>query len=332
MQQGTLNHAPHALLLAALVIFAPKTFADWLSDEQAIMGTVVRVELWHDDVDEGSAAIAVVMDEMRRIDRLMSTYKEESELSRINRLAATEPVDVTPELFALIAKSVEISELTAGAFDITYASAGHLYDFRRKIKPSEEALEAALPAIDYHHVLLDRDKSRIRYLRPGVRIDLGGIAKGHAVDRSIALLQARGIRQAIVSAGGDSRIIGDHRGRPWMVGVRDPQREGQMAAVLPLSDTAISTSGDYERFFEVDGIRYHHIIHPGSGRPASTVRSVTVIGPDSTTMDALSTGIFVMGVRKGLALVESLPTVEAIVIDANGMMHYSSGLLRREAP
>ncbi len=117
-----------------------------------------------------------------------------------------------------------------------------------------------------------------------------------------------------------------------MVGVRDPQREGQMAAVLPLSDTAISTSGDYERFFEVDGIRYHHIIHPGSGRPASTVRSVTVIGPDSTTMDALSTGIFVMGVRKGLALVESLPTVEAIVIDANGMMHYSSGLLRREAP
>lgn len=319
------------LLLIALSILSSRAYAEWLSDEQAIMGTMVRVELWHEDAEEGKAAIAAVMDEMRRIDRLMSTYLEDSELSRVNREAAAKSVTVSRELFDLISRSLKMSEITEGAFDITYASAGHLYDFRRKIKPSQEALEKALPGIDYHHVRLDSETHSIRFLRSGVRIDLGGIAKGHAVDRSIALLQARGVKQTIVSAGGDSRVIGDRRGRPWMVGIRDPRRKDQMAAVLPLRDTAISTSGDYERYFELDGIRYHHIINPSSGHPATGVRSVTVIGSDSTTMDALSTSVFVLGVKRGMALVESLPDVEAVVIDANGLMYYSSGLLRRQS-
>jgi thiamine biosynthesis lipoprotein len=293
------------------------------------MGTVVRIELWIDNRKAGQAAIAAVMDEMRRVDRLMSTYKEDSKISLVNRRAATEPVTVSRELLELLARSLRMSELTDGAFDITYASAGHLYDFHRKVKPSADALAAALPAINYRHVVLDRANSSVRFLRSGVRIDLGGIAKGHAIDRAIALLKARGIQHALVSAGGDSRLIGDRRGRPWVVGIRDPRQENEVVAVIPLSDAAISTSGDYERYFEADGVRYHHIINPGNGQPVSGVRSVTVVGADSTTMDALSTSVFVMGVNKGLALVESLPDVEALIVDADGKMHYSSGLVHR---
>lgn len=295
------------------------------------MGTSVRVELWHDDPAAGRAAASVVMAEMRRIDQLMSTYKESSEISRVNREAATRPVPISRELLDLIARALEMSALTGGAFDITYASAGHLYDFRRGRKPSEQALAQALPAISYRHVALDRGAGTIRFLQRGVRVDLGGIAKGHAVDRSIALLQARGIKHALVSAGGDSRLIGDHRGRPWIVGIRDPRQEGKVVAALPLADAAVSTSGDYERYFEVEGVRYHHIINPKSGRPVAGMRSVTVIAADSTTADALSTGVFVVGVEKGLALIESLPGVEGLIVDAEGRMRYSSGLLRPSA-
>ncbi|MFQ5935392.1 MAG: FAD:protein FMN transferase, partial [Acidiferrobacterales bacterium] len=239
-----------SLVLTALLILPSQVRAEWLSDQQPIMGTMVRVELSHADAEAGRAAIAAVMEEMRRIDRLMSTYKEDSEVSRVNRQAATEPVVIGDELFELIGRSLKMSELSSGAFDITYASAGHLYDYRRKIKPSDKALAKALPAIDYRYVQLNSKDNTIRFLQPGVRIDLGGIAKGHAVDRAIALLQARGIEQAIVSAGGDSRIIGDRDGRPWMVGVRDPRHRQEVVAVVPLSDAAISTSGDYERYFE----------------------------------------------------------------------------------
>ncbi len=295
------------------------------------MGTSVRVELWHDDPAVGRAAASAVMAEMRRIDRLMSTYKESSEISRVNREAATRPVPISRELLDLIARALEMSALTGGAFDITYASAGHLYDFRRGLKPSAQALAQALPAISYRHVALDRGAGTIRFLQRGVRVDLGGIAKGHAVDRSIALLQARGIKHALVSAGGDSRLIGDHRGRPWIVGIRDPRQEGKVVAALPLADAAVSTSGDYERYFEVEGVRYHHIINPKSGRPVAGVRSVTVVAADSTTADALSTGVFVVGVEKGLALIESLPGVEGLIVDAEGRMRYSSGLLRPAA-
>lgn len=329
---GALNWPVGLILLVASISIPNTSYADWLSDEQAIMGTAVRVELWHEDETAGRAAIDAVMRDMYRIDRLMSTYKEDSELSRVNREAATRPVAMSRELFDLISRSLEVSEITEGAFDITYASVGHLYNFRRKTRPSDEILEKALPAIDYRHVLLNKENHSIKFKRQGVRIDLGGIAKGHAVDRAITLLQARGITQAIVSAGGDSRIIGDRRGRPWMIGVRDPRREKEMAAILPLSDTAVSTSGDYERYFELDGVRYHHIISPASGRPVTGIRSVTVVGQDSTTVDALSTSVFVMGVEKGLSLVESLPDVEAVIIDAAGRMHYSSGLLRRQSP
>ena len=299
----------------------------WFSRDEAIMGTAIHVELWSDDAVAATAAIDAVMDEMHRIDALMSPYKESSELSRINRDAARQPVAVCAELFDLLDRSLAFSELSGGAFDITYASVGHLYDYRNRIRPSDEQLAAAREAIGYRHLQLDRPSGTVRFARAGVRIDLGGFAKGHAVDNAVRLLQQRGIANAIVSAGGDSRVLGDRRGRPWTIGIRDPRRPGEVVAVLPLEDTAISTSGDYERYFERDGVRHHHVLDPHTGRSADRVRSVTILAPNGLTSEALSKTVFVLGAREGLALIDRMPGVDAVVVDAEGALHSSSGFL-----
>ena len=298
----------------------------WHCRDEVIMGTSIRAELWSEDAALGRSAIAAVMAEMHRIDRTMSPYKPDSELSRINRDAARMPVTVSRELFDLIACSLAFSEVSGGAFDITYASAGFLYDYRQKIRPTAEALAAACAAIGYRKLVLDADALTVRFTQPGMRIDLGGFAKGHAVDNCAAILRRLGIAHAAVAAGGDSHVIGDRRGRPWTVGVRDPRREGEVVALLPLEDAAVSTSGDYERYFEVDGERCHHVIDPTTGRSPAGVRSVTVIAPDGLTAEALSKCVFVMGVQAGLRLVESHAAVDAVVVDAAGALHYSSGL------
>ncbi|TNF38630.1 MAG: FAD:protein FMN transferase, partial [Gammaproteobacteria bacterium] len=174
--------------------------------------------------------------------------------------------------------------------------------------------------------LNDRDKS-IRFARQGVKIDLGGIAKGYAVDNGIDILKRCGIRNGMVSAGGDSRILGDRNGWPWMLGVRHPRQKDQVVVKLPLNDAAVSTSGDYERFFIEDGVRYHHIIQPKTGQSVSGTWSATVIGDKAVMTDALSTALFVMNLQDALALVEKLKNIDAIIIDDKGVMHYSSGLM-----
>lgn len=313
------------LVLTSLALVQPAR-AEWFSDEQPIMGTRIAVELWASDRESANALIGKVMAEMRRIDVLMSTYKPESQVSIVNAEAATRPVTVDADLFGLLETALEYSRLTEGAFDITYASVGHLYDFRRRVHPSEEEIAKALPAVNYRHVILDPAARTVRFARPGVRIDLGGIAKGWAVDQGIELLRRAGVERAMVTAGGDTRIIGDRFGKPWMVGIRDPQHEDKVVVRIPLSDAALSTSGDYERFFEEGGVRYHHIIEPGSGKPASHVRSVTIIGPTATRTDGLSKTIFVLGIERGMRILDRLGDVDAVAIDAQGEIYYSRGL------
>jgi thiamine biosynthesis lipoprotein len=315
-----------AALAAALLAFAVPAAAEWHTREEAIMGTRVAVEVWHEDGAAAEAAMAAVIAEMHRVDRLMSHYKPESELSQVNAAAAAGPVTVAPELAALIARALEFSALTGGAFDITYASVGYLYDYRAQQRPSEAEITARLPAVDWRHVEVDRGASTVRFTREGVRIDLGGIAKGYAVDRGIAILRELGIRHAAVTAGGDSRLLGDRRGRPWVVGIRHPDDRERVISRIPLVDAAMSTSGDYERYFDEDGRRYHHIINPRTGHSAGGLRSVTIIGPDATLTDGLSTSVFVMGAERGLALVERLGNVDAVLVTADGRVLYSSGL------
>jgi thiamine biosynthesis lipoprotein len=221
--------------------FGRAASAGWLKREEAIMGTAICVELWSEERAAGEAAIAAVIDEMHRIDRTMSPHKPDSELSRINRDAGAGAVPVRAEMARLIARAAEFSELSGGAFDITYAAVGHLYDYRQRIRPSEAALAEARAAVGWRHLVLDTNAGTVRFMRPGMRIDLGGFAKGHAVDNAVAILRRRGIAHAMVSAGGDSRVIGDRRGRPWSIGVRDPRHPDRVAAMLPPEDVSIST-------------------------------------------------------------------------------------------
>ncbi len=304
----------------------------WFSRDEAIMGTAIHVELWSDDRAAAERAIDEVIAEMHRIDALMSPYKETSELSLINRKADRGPVRVCDELYMLLSRSVAFSELSQGAFDITYASAGHLYDYRRHVRPTDAELEVARAAIGYRNLQLDADARTVRFGRAGMRIDLGGFAKGHAVDNGVAILVRHGVRHGVVAAGGDSRMLGDRCGRPWTIGVRDPRRADEVVALLPLEDVAVSTSGDYERYFDDGDERCHHLIDPRTGKSPATVRSVTVIAPDGLTSEALSKTVFVLGVERGMQIVASLPGVDAVVVDAQGKLHYSAGLLPGSSP
>jgi len=325
-----MNRLPQLLLVALLLCSHALANAEWISSEQAIMGTRVHVELWQEDKQDGQAAIDTVMAEMRRIDELMSPYKKASELYRINQLASMQELGISNELFKLISRSVEFSRLTEGAFDITYASVGHLYNYRQHKRPDDSTIKKQLGKIDYHNIVLNPDRQTIHFTSAGVYIDLGGIAKGYAVDNGIKILQQRGFKNAIVSAGGDSRILGNRHGRPWMMGIRNPRKHDALLTRLPLWDTALSTSGDYERYFIEDGVRYHHIIDPKTGDSARELRSVTIIGPDAITTDALSTSLFVMGIERGMALANRLPDIDAIMIDNKGRFFYSNGLQEPE--
>ncbi len=296
------------------------------------MGTEVSVYLWSDDPEAGRQALEEVFDEASRIDRLMSTYKDESEISKINRQAAEQAVIASPEMFTLLGRAREISELTGGAFDITYDSVGQHYDFRERQRPDDDTVATEVVNIDYRLVHLDEETLAVGFGQPGVRINLGGIAKGYVVERGVDILRSRGIEHAAVTAGGDTRLLGDRRGRPFMVGIRDPRKDGEVAITVPLENEAISTSGDYERYFDEDGVRYHHIISPSTGEPVSGVHSATVFGPDAVITDALSTSVFVMGVERGLTLIGTLPDYESIVIDAAGKVFYSDGLMQPETP
>jgi FAD:protein FMN transferase len=315
------------LLLIALSLLTPLAHAEWLERvEDGIMGTRIVVELWANDKAQGNAAIDAVLAEMRRVDQAMSTYKPTSEISIVNARAAQQPVKISSELFDLLTASLEYSRITDGAFDVTYASVGYLYDYRKHVRPDQQQIAAALPGINYRHVELDRKNSTVHFARAGVRIDLGGIGKGHAVDRGIAVLQAHGIQHGLVTAGGDSRIIGDRFGKPWVVGIRHPDRKDQVIARIPLEDAAISTSGDYERYFDENGVRYHHIIDPKTGHSASKVRSATIIGPTATRTDGLSKTAFVLGPEKAIEIYDRLDDIDAVLVMPNGKVLYTKGL------
>jgi len=307
--------------------------AEWVTRVvDGIMGTRIEVQVWADDADKGNQGIDAVMAEMERIDRDMSTYKPTSEVSRVNASAAQAPMQISDDLFNLLTTALEYSRITNGAFDITYASVGFMYDFRSHIKPTEEQIQAALPAVNYHHVVLDAKAHTVFFTQPGVRIDLGGIGKGYAVDRGIAILQGMGFNHMLVTAGGDSRMVGDRFGKPWIVGIRHPDDKDRVIAKIPLVDTAISTSGDYERFFDEGDVRYHHIIDPRTGHSASKVRSATILAPTATRTDGLSKTAFVLGAEEAMKIYESLDDVDAILVTPDGRVLYSKGLESAQPP
>ena len=319
-----------AWLLGALFFFHPSALAEWYSDTQGIMGTTVSVTLWSEDAEQAHAAIDAVMSDMRGVDARLSPYKEDSDISLLNRSAATKAQPLSDELTLLLSTALHYSRVSGGAFDVSFAALGQRFDYRRGVQPSASEREAAAALINYRHLDFKPERQTLRFEQAGMAIDLGGIAKGYAVDRAIQILKERGVSSASVSAGGDSRLLGDRRGRPWIVGIKHPRpgpNDEEAVIKLPLNDVAISTSGDYERYFIDDaGERVHHIINPGSGKSANELMSVTILGPQGIDTDALSTSVFVLGAERGLKLVHSLEGFDAIVIDRQGKVHFSAGL------
>ncbi len=295
-----------------------------------IMGTTIEV-LLPDDV-EAPARAETVFALFRAVDASMSEWKESSPLSRVNRSAGGDPVAVPADLREVIRRALEIGKLTGGAFDITWAALWGVWDFRapEPRAPDRREIEERLSRIDYRAVEIDAGAGTVRLPREGMKIGLGGIAKGYALDLSAAALRRMGAERFLLSAGGQIYAAGLRDGRPWRVGIRDPRgAPGDYFAFFEASDVSVSTSGDYESYFMIDGVRYHHILDPRTGFPARTVRSATVISPDALTADALSTALVVLGRDKGLDLVESLDGVEAVLIDSSGAIYSTAGVGER---
>lgn len=319
---------PRLLLLCGLLLGLPGALAagpPMTTFHHEVMAT--RFELRLPPVDAADAAAAAVFAIFDDVDARMSEWKSSSPLSAVNREAGVSPVKVPDDVRAVVRRGIEVGQLSEGAFDITWAALWGLWDFR--------AAEPALPAaadvvaraglVDFTEVTVDDAAGTVFLQRVDMKLGLGGIAKGWALDRAAAELDGRGIDRYLLSGGGQVLARGAFR-----VGIRDPRGEpDDFFAVLDVTDTSISTSGDYERFFVVDGVRYHHLLDPRSGLPARGLRSVTAVCADATLADAMSTAIFVLGRERGLALAEVTAGLEAVLVDDAGGLHLTSGMASR---
>lgn len=319
----------HLVLAPAVLVAlgAGPAVADWERLSAEIMTTRIEVVLPAEHAEQAK----LVFDVFAKVDARMSEWKPTSPLAAVNARAG-EAVEVPPDLIAIVRRGVAIGAMTEGAFDITWAALWGLWDFNALAPtvpdPAAVANRAAL--VDYRRVEIDEAAGTVRLPAPGMKIGLGGIAKGWALDQAADALRAADVRDFTLSAGGQIYASGRKGDRPWRVGVRDPRGEpDDWFAVIEASDVSVSTSGDYERYFVRGGVRYHHILDPRTGMPTRGVRSATVVSRDATLADALSTAVIVMGVQRGLALVEGLIGAQALVVDDAGRVWMTSGLKGR---
>jgi FAD:protein FMN transferase len=297
------------------------------------MGSELRLTAWSADELAAVAAFEEVFAEFDRLDALLSVWRDGSDAQRLNAAAGLHPVTVSTEMLEVLAAAREIGDWTEGKFDITFSALSDLWKFdhdQDNSIPSMDAIRPRLPLIDYQRVEFDPAAKTAFIPQKGMRVHFGGIGKGYAVDRAVASLRRRGLRDFMVQAGGDMYVAGRRGDRPWRLGIQDPRGPADsIFASLQLSDATFSTSGDYERFFIKDGRRFHHIIDPDRGEPASLCRSVTIVSDRAVVADGLSTGVFVLGPEKGMALVERLPQVEGVIVTAENQVVVSSGLQGR---
>jgi thiamine biosynthesis lipoprotein len=279
------------------------------------MGSTCTVRVCGGEEAARREAAAAALDEVDRLDRLMSHYRPESPLSRLNREAARGPVAVPPELLALLDVCLRWSHESDGAFDVTVGPLMKAWGFFQDEGrvPAKEELVRALEVVGHRHVLLDRDAATVRFARAGVELDLGGIGKGYALDRVVSLLRARGVASALVNLGGSSvyGLGAPPGGTGWEIGIQDPLDPSKIALPVALRDRALSVSGGYGRSFEVDGVTYAHVLDPRTGRPVRDVLSVAVLSETGTAGDALDNVLFVLGPKAGRAHVVRVPGTEA---------------------
>ncbi|MBW2387539.1 MAG: FAD:protein FMN transferase [Deltaproteobacteria bacterium] len=297
-----------------------------------VMGTDLVLEAVGSDAAQLDRALDAAIAELRRVEDLMTDWRD-SPLTELNHAAGAGWVEVDRELTELIQRALALGRLTEGAFDISYAGAGQLWDFKTEISalPAPLQITQALANVGWARVRVDATRSRVQ-LPAGMKLGLGGIAKGYGVDRAMAVLMQHGVEHAMVNAGGDMKLLGRRFGEPWEVAIKHPRDRELAIAALRLSNVSVVTSGDYERFFELDGRRYHHIIDPRTGYPATGAMAATVIAPQAELADALATALCVMQPEPALALIEDMPRTEAILVGLDGVIHASSGLAKSVRP
>jgi len=295
------------------------------------MGTLVSITAVGANDQAANDAINVGFQEIKRLERLLSTWIPDSELSRVNASAAVRPVHVSPETLTVVQRAMQVAEMTGGGFNIAIGPAVDVWNVIEGQRiPTESELDALRPLVNLQAVRADVRAQTIFLEKAGMRIDVGGIGKGYAADQAVDALRRAGAIAGVVALSGDIKTFGRlPDGKMFPVGIQHPREDGSVLVWIDLQDEAISTAGDYERFFERDGVRYHHILDPRTLQPAHSCQSVTVIAREGVWADGLDTGIFVMGAELGMRLVEALPDMEAIIVDAEGHLLVSSGLKQR---
>ena len=298
---------------------------------QMQMGTLVKITAAAQSKSVAQGAVTAGFAEIRRLEELLSTWISTSELSQVNASAGGKPVHVSTETLMVVRRAMQAAEMTDGGFNIAIGPAVEAWNVNDGQRiPTESELDALRPLVDLQAVHVDVREQTLYLDKAGMRIDVGGIGKGYAADQAVEALRRAGAIAGVVALSGDIKTFGRLPGeRKFPVGIQHPRKQGEVLAVIDLENEAISTAGDYERFFERDGVRYHHILDPKTLRPARNCQSVTVIAKEGVWADGLDTGIFVMGPERGMELVEQLPDVEAIIVDAEGRLLVSSGLKQR---
>jgi FAD:protein FMN transferase len=298
------------------------------------MGSQLKLSAWTTDEARALDTFEHVFREFDRLEALLSVWKDGSDVVRMNKNAGITPVAISPDTINVLRAAAEAGALTRGKFDITFGALSDIWRFdhdQDNIVPDRQLIEARLTRIDYRAVQVDGTAQSAFITRPGMRVHLGGIGKGYAIDRAIALLRDRGLTDFLIQSGGDLYVAGTDGGKPWKLGIADPRGTHDPFATLEMTNGTFSTSGDYERFFLKDGKRYHHLIDPDFGEPASGCRSVTIVTNRAVMADVLSTGVFIMGPDDGMKLIEQLPDVEGVIVTADNQVLVSSGLKGRLA-
>lgn len=295
----------------------------------AMLGSPFEISVVASDSIKANEYSNLAINEVKRIENLISDWIPTTQISEINKNAGIQPVKVDEEVFDLVERAIKISKLTKGAFDISYASMDKIWKFDGSMKemPTPETIKKSVERIGYQNIILDKESKTIFLKLSGMKLGLGGIGQGYIADKVKELLQSKGCNSGLVNVSGDINTWGKQpNGELWTVGIVNPMNKNKVFATFPLDNSAVETSGNYEKFVTFNGIRYSHIIDPRTGYPATGIVSVSVFAKQTEIADALATGIFVLGVEVGLDLVNQLKGIECIIVDDKGKIHASKGI------
>lgn len=315
------------LILFTQVIFAQRQ--EVVQRKLLLMGSSFEIIVVSDTSEKANTYIDVAVAEIQRIEKLISSWDPNSQTSLINKNAGIKPVKVDAELFQLIQRAIQISNLTDGAFDISYASMDRIWKFDGSMTqmPSAEMIASSVAKVGFHKIIVDAKNQTVFLSQKEMKIGFGAIGKGYAADRAKALLQKKGVTAGIINASGDLNAWGTQPdGSDWLVGITNPLNTKKMFSWMPIKNQAVVTSGNYEKFVKFNDIRYAHIINPKTGYPTTGVKSVTIFAPKAELADAFATAVFVMGVEVGLDFINQIKGVDVIIVDDENQFHTSNSI------